>query len=397
MAGENEIVITGAARTPMGKMMGSLGTLKAPELGAVAIKAAVERSGIKPESISGVIMGNVCPAGVGQNPARQAMLKAGLKPETGALTINKVCGSGMMAAVLAAQQIKAGDQSVVVAGGQESMSNIPHYLYTLRGGIKLGDGKLVDGLIYDGIWCALNDVHMGILAEFTAERSGITRQQQDEWALGSNLKAAAAIKEGRFKPEIAQVEILQRKGPPKIVDTDEGPRADATLESLARLNPAFKRDGGTVTAGNASQISDGASALVVTSRAMADKLGSRPLARITGYAIGSMEPKMLFYAPVKAIKLLTESLKMNVNDFDLIEVNEAFCAQTLAGIKDAGLNPEKVNVNGGATALGHPIGSSGARILVSLIYALKQRNARKGLAAICLGGGESVAMAVELV
>ena len=235
MAGENEIVITGAARTPMGKMMGSLGTLKAPELGAVAIKAAVERSGIKPESISGVIMGNVCPAGVGQNPARQAMLKAGLKPETGALTINKVCGSGMMAAVLAAQQIKAGDQSVVVAGGQESMSNIPHYLYTLRGGIKLGDGKLVDGLIYDGIWCALNDVHMGILAEFTAERSGITRQQQDEWALGSNLKAAAAIKEGRFKPEIAQVEILQRKGPPKIVDTDEGPRADATLESLARL------------------------------------------------------------------------------------------------------------------------------------------------------------------
>jgi len=397
MAGSNEIVLAGAARTPMGRLLGSLATLKAPQIGAVAIKGAVERSGLKPDAIDGVIMGNVCPAGIGQAPARQAMLAAGLPPEAAALTVNKVCGSGLIAVVLAAQQIKAGDQRVVIAGGQESMSNIPHYLYTLRNGQKLGDGKLVDGLIYDGIWCALNNVHMGMLAEFTAERSGITRQQQDEWALNSNLKAAAAIKEGRFKPEIVPVELLQKKGPPKVFDTDEGPRADSTLEGLAKLAPAFKRDGGSVTAGNASQISDGAAALSVMAQATAEKLGVKPQARVLGYAIASVEPKMLFYAPVKAIKKLTEALGMDVNGFDLIEINEAFCAQTLAGIKEAGIDPSKVNVNGGATALGHPIGASGARILVTLIHALKARNARKGLAAICLGGGESVALAVELI
>jgi acetyl-CoA C-acetyltransferase len=397
MAANTEIVIAGPARTPMGKLLGSLAPLKAPQLGGVVIKAAVERAGIKPDTVNGVIMGNVCPAGIGQAPARQAMLNAGLSPESEALTVNKVCGSGMMAVVLAAQQIKAGDLQVVVAGGQESMSNVPHYLYTLRTGVKLGDGKLVDGLIYDGLWCAINDVHMGMLAEFTAERSGISRQQQDEWAMGSNLKAAAAIREGKFKAEIAPVEIPQRKGPPKIVDTDEGPRADTTMEALARLSPAFKRDGGTVTAGNASQISDGAAAMVVMAHETADKLGAKPVARILGYAIGSVEPKMLFYAPVKAIRKLTEGIGINVNDFDLIEVNEAFSAQTLAGIKEGGLHPSKVNVHGGATALGHPIGSSGARILVTLIHALKERGQKKGLAAICLGGGESVAMALELI
>jgi acetyl-CoA C-acetyltransferase len=397
MANNPEIVLGGMARTPMGKLLGSLSVLKAPQLGGAAIKAAVARSGVKPEAIDGVIMGHVCPAGIGQAPARQALLAAGLPPEVAALTVNKVCGSGMISVVTAAQQIKAGDAQVVVAGGQESMSNIPHYLYTLRTGIKLGHGQLVDGMIYDGIWCALNDVHMGMLAEFTAERSGITRQMQDEWAVGSNLKSAAAIKDGKFKAEIAPVEIAQKKGPPKIVDTDEGPRPDSTLEAMAKLSPAFKRDGGTVTAANASQISDGAAAMVVMARETAAKLGANPMARILGYAIGSLEPKMLFYAPVKAVRRLTETLGIKVNDFDLIEINEAFAAQTLAGIKDLGIDTRKVNVNGGAVALGHPIGASGARILVTLAYALKDRGLKKGLAAICLGGGEAVAMALELV
>ena len=397
MAENTEIVIAGPARTPMGKMLSSLSSLKAPQLGSVVIKAAVERAGVKPDQVCGVIMGNVCPAGIGQAPARQAMLLAGLPPDVAALTVNKVCGSGMVAVVTAAQQIKAGDCRVVVAGGQESMSNVPYYLRVLRTGQKLGDAKLVDGLVYDGLWCAINDVHMGMLAEFTAERSGISRQQQDEWAVGSNLKSAAAIKDGRFKAEIAPVEIPQRKGAPIIVDTDEGPRPDSSIEGLARLGPAFKREGGTVTAGNASQISDGAAAMVVMARKTADELGVKPVARILGYAIGSVEPKMLFYAPVKAIKKLTDTIGVKVDDFDLIEINEAFCAQTLAGIKEGGLNPARVNVHGGATALGHPIGGSGARILVTLIHALKARGEKKGLAAICLGGGESVAMAVELL
>jgi acetyl-CoA C-acetyltransferase len=397
MAANTEIVLAGPARTPMGKLLGSLSSFNAPKLGGVAIKATVERSGLKPEQIDGVIMGNVCPAGIGQAPARQALLAAGLPPEVAALTVNKVCGSGMIAVVLAAQQIKAGDQNIVIAGGQESMSNIPHYLYTLRNGMKLGDGKLVDGLIYDGIWCALNNVHMGMLAEFTAERSNITRQQQDEWAVGSNVKAAAAISGGKFKSEIAMVEIPQRKGPPKIVEVDEGPRADSTLEGLGKLPTAFKKEGGTVTAGNASQISDGAAALTVMAHETADRLGAKAVARILGYAVGSVEPKMLFYAPVKAVRKLADMLKVDVNSFDLYELNEAFCAQTLAGVKELGLDPAKVNVNGGATALGHPIGASGTRVLVTMINALKDRGLKRGLAAICLGGGEAVALALELL
>ena len=391
-----DIVITGAARTPFGRFLGGLSSLSAPQLGAVAIKAVVERSKVDAKDIHGVIMGNVCPAGIGQAPARQAQIKAGLSPEIPALTINKVCGSGMMAIVLGAQQIKAGDAEIIIAGGQESMSNVPYYLYQLRAGNKLGDVKLKDGMIYDGIWCALEDVHMGILGEFTSERSGITRQMQDEWAANSHRKAVEAIKSGKFKTEIAPVLIPQRKGNPIVIDTDEGPRADTTLEALAKLRPSFK-EGGTVTAGNASSINDGAAAVVVMSKAAADKRGIKPIAKITGYAIGSVEPKMLFYAPVKAIQKLTKNLGVDVNYFDLIEVNEAFSCQTLADIKEGGLDPNKVNVNGGAVALGHPIGASGARIIVTLLHALKDRGLKKGLAAICLGGGESVAMSVELM
>lgn len=391
-----DIVITGAARTPVGRFLGNLASLSAPQLGAIAIKAAIERSKIDPKNIDGVIMGHVCPAGLGQAPARQAQIKAGLSPEIPALTVNKVCGSGLIAVVLAAQQIKAGDAEVIVAGGQESMSNVPYYLYQLRSGNKMGDVKLKDGMIYDGIWCAFEDVHMGILGEFTAERSGITRQMQDEWAANSHRKAVEAIKAGKFKAEIAPVTIPQKKGEPIVVDTDEGPRPDTTLEALAKLRPAFK-EGGTITAGNASSINDGAAAVVVMSKTAADKYGIQPLAKITGYAVASVEPKMLFYAPVKAVQKLTKLLGVDVNYFDLIEINEAFSSQTLADIQELNLDKNKVNVHGGAVALGHPIGASGARILVTLIYALKDRKLKKGLAVICLGGGESVAMSIEMV
>ncbi len=391
-----DIVITGAARTPVGRFLGGLSTLSAPELGAIAIKAAIERSKLDPKEINGVIMGHVCPAGLGQAPARQAQIKAGLSPEIPALTVNKVCGSGLIAVVLAAQQIKVGDADIMIAGGQESMSNVPYYLHQLRVGNKMGDVKLKDGMIYDGIWCAFENVHMGILGEFTAERSTITREMQDEWAANSHLKAIEAIKAGKFKTEIIPVSIPQRKGDPKVIDTDEGPRADTTLETLKKLKPAFK-EGGTITAGNASSINDGAAALVVMSKTVADTHNIKPIANITGYAVGSVEPKMLFYAPVKAVKKLTKKLGVDANFFDLIEINEAFSSQTLADIKELNLDKNKVNVHGGAVALGHPIGASGARILVTLIHALKDRNLKKGLAAICLGGGESVAMSVELM
>jgi acetyl-CoA C-acetyltransferase len=391
-----DIVITGAARTPVGRFLGGLSTLSAPELGAVAIKAAIERSKLDPKEIHGVIMGHVCPAGLGQAPARQAQIKAKLSPEIASLTVNKVCGSGLIAAVLATQQIKVGDAEIIVAGGQESMSNVPYYLHQLRVGNKMGDVKLKDGMIYDGIWCAFENVHMGILGEFTAERSGITREMQDEWAANSHRKSVEAIKAGKFKTEIAPVTIPQRKGDPKIIDTDEGPRADTTLEALKKLRPAFK-EGGTITAGNASSINDGAAAVVVMSKTAADKHGIKPIAKITGYAVGSVEPKMLFYAPVKAVQKLTKALGVDVNYFDLIELNEAFSSQVLADVKELGLDKNKLNVHGGAVALGHPIGASGARILVTLIHALKDRGLKKGLAAICLGGGESVAMSVELM
>ncbi|MCX7785188.1 MAG: acetyl-CoA C-acetyltransferase [candidate division WOR-3 bacterium] len=397
MTNTTEIVIASAARTPVGRFLGGLASLSAAELGGIAIKEAVKRAQITSDDIDGVIMGHVCPAGLGQAPARQSQIKAGLSPEIPALTVNKVCGSGMIAIVLAAQQIKAGDAKIVIAGGQESMSNVPYYLHQLRNGNKMGDVKLVDGMIYDGIWCAFENVHMGMLGEFTAENSGITREMQDEWAYHSHRKAVEAIKNGKFKAEIVPVVIQQKKGEPIVIDTDEGPRADTTMESLAKLKPVFKKDNGTITAGNASSINDGAAALVVMSKEIADKKGIKPLAKITAYATGSVEPKMLFYAPVKAVQRILKQLNVDVNYFDLIEINEAFSSQVLADVKELGIDTQKLNVNGGAVALGHPIGASGARIVVTLLHALKDRNLKKGLAAICLGGGEAVAMAVEMV
>jgi len=397
MANTTEIVIASAARTPIGRFLGGLSTLSAPDLGGIAIKEAVKRAGLTSNDICGVIMGHVCPAGLGQAPARQAQIKSGLSPEIPALTVNKVCGSGLIAVVLSAQQIKAGDAEIMVAGGQESMSNVPYYLHQLRNGNKMGDVKLVDGMIYDGIWCVFENVHMGILGEFTAERSGITREMQDEWAFYSHRKAVDAIKAGKFKTEIVPVVIPQKKGDPIVIDTDEGPRAETTMESLAKLRPAFKKENGTITAGNASSINDGGAALVIMSKAVADKKGIKPLARITAYATGSVEPKMLFYAPVKAVQRVMEKLDVDINYFDLIEVNEAFSSQVLADAKELGMDPNKVNVHGGAVALGHPIGASGARILITLLHALKDRGLKKGLAGICLGGGEAVAMSVEML
>ncbi len=397
MSNHNEIYIVSGARTPVGRFLGGLSSLKASDLGGIAIKEAVKRAGIDGNDVDGVIMGNVCPAGLGQAPARQAAIKAGLSPEIPALTVNKVCGSGMISIVLAAQQIKAGDAEIMVAGGQESMSNVPYYLYQLRNGNKMGDVKLVDGMIYDGIWCVFNDVHMGVLGEFTAENSGITREMQDEWAAGSHRKAVEAMKNGKFQAEIVPVVIPQRKGEPIVIDKDEGPRLDTTLEALAKLKPVFKKENGTITAGNASSINDGAAALVVMSKTAADEKGIKPIAKITAYATGSVEPKMLFYAPVKAVQKILKQLNVDIDYFDLIELNEAFSSQVLADVKELGIDTKKLNVHGGAVALGHPIGASGARIVVTLLHALKDRGFKNGLAAICLGGGEAVAMAVEMM
>lgn len=391
-----DTLIVGAARTAVGRFLGGLASLRAPDLGAAAIKAAVERSGVDPKAVDGVIMGNVCPAGIGQNPARQASLIAKMPVEVPALTVNKVCGSGMVAIGLGCQQIKAGDAKVVVAGGQESMSNVPYYLKTLRNGNKMGDAKLQDGLIYDGIWDYFGDVHMGVLGDFTAQHAGVTREEQDRWAARSHANAVAAIKAGKFKAEIAAISIPQRKGDPIVIDTDEGPRADTTFEKLSSLKPVFGKDG-TVTAGNASSINDGGAALVLADGAYAKAQGLKPLARVVAYATGSVEPKMLFFAPVTAVKNLMQVQGVNIDHFDLIEINEAFASQVLADGKGLGWNPDKVNVTGGAISLGHPIGCSGARVVVSLIHALRERGLRTGLAAACLGGGEATAISVELV
>ncbi len=391
-----ETVILGAVRTAVGRFLGGLASLRAPDLGAIAIKEAMKRSGAAAADVDGVIMGNVCPAGIGQAPARQAAIHSGLSPEVPALTVNKVCGSGMLAVSLACQMIKAGDAKLVVAGGQESMSNVPYYLKRLRTGQKMGDAKLQDGMIYDGIWDYFGDVHMGELGDFTASNSGITREEQDKWAFGSHQKAIAAIKAGKFKKEIVPVEVPQRRGDPKVIDTDEGPRADAALEKLAKLRAVFSKDG-TVTAGNASSINDGAAALVVSSEAYAKEKGLKPLAKVVTYSTGSVEPKMLFYAPVKAVKTLLEIQGVDVGYFDLIELNEAFASQFLADSKELGWDLGKVNVHGSGISMGHPVGCSGARILVTLIHALQDRGLSKGLAAICLGGGEATAMSIELL
>ncbi len=387
-------VIVAGARTPIGKFLGGLSPLAAPKLGGIAIAEAMKRAGLGASDPDEVIMGHVVQGGAGQAPARQAQLAAGIDPAIGALTINKVCGSGLKAVMLAAQAVRAGDAKIVVAGGMESMSNVPHYLYTGRTGVKLGDTKLVDGVVKDGLWCSFNDCHMGALAEFTAANSKIGRVEQDEFSVQSHKKAAAAMAAGRFKDEIVSVSIAQRKGDPIVIADDEPVRPDTTIEGLAKLPTAFQKDG-TVTAGNAPGLNDGGAALIVMEEQEALRRGLVPLAKITGYATGGGDPKMLFYAPVVAVnKLLAQSGK-KIDSFDLIEANEAFAVQALADGKELGWDWNRVNVNGGAVALGHPIGASGARVLVTLLYAMKDRGAQSGLATLCLGGGNAVALSVE--
>ena len=386
-------VIVSATRTPIGKFLGALASFTAPRLGAIAIREAVKRAGVDAKDIDEVIMGHVVQGGAGQAPARQAAIHAGLPGEIPALTINKVCGSGLKAVMLAAQSIKAGDNQVVVAGGQESMSSAPHYLFGLRGGVKLGNQDLVDGVIRDGLWCSFGDCHMGGHAEYTAQKAGVSREEQDRFALDSHLKAVAAQQECRFKSEIVPVEIADRKGK-TTVEQDESPRADTTMEALAKLKPAFQKDG-TVTAGNAPGLNDGASALVVTSLAYAQAHGLTPLARVTAYATGGGEPRDLFFAPIVAVQNLMQREGKRIADYDLIEANEAFAVQALADGRALDWDWSRVNVNGGAVALGHPIGASGARVLTTLLYAMRARNKATGLATLCLGGGNAVALSVE--
>jgi len=394
----DEAVILSAARTAVGKFQGGLSSIPATKLGAVAVKAVVERAGIDPKDIEEVLMGNVVQAGNGQAPARQAAIFAGLPPTVGATTINKVCGSGLKAAMMSAQAIRAGDAELFVAGGMESMSRVPYLVSGRSGELKFGNQQLTDALLNDGLWDPFENWGMGNAAEFIADEYEVTRAAMDEFALRSHLKAAEAQEAGRFKLEIVPVQIPGRKGEVTIFDADEGPRRDASLESLAKLKPAFKTDG-KVTAGNASSVNDGASAVVIASRAYAEKNNLAPIARITGYAQAALEPKYLFAAPAYAIPKLLKKIDWKLSDVDLFEVNEAFAAQVLAdgyALADQGWDWDKVNVNGGAIALGHPLGASGTRILTTLIYALKDRGLKRGIASLCLGGGEAVAMAVEV-
>ncbi|MCA9869994.1 MAG: acetyl-CoA C-acetyltransferase [Anaerolineae bacterium] len=394
--GYPEVVIVGAARTPIGKFQGALSTVSAPQLGATAIRAAVKRAGVDPATVDEVLMGNVVSSGEGQAPARQAGIGAGLPVTVGATTVNKICGSGLKTVMMAAQAIRSGDGDVFVAGGMESMNQIPYYLLKGRFGYRMGNADLVDGMIHDGLWCAFEKHHMGNSAEWIAREYEVTREAQDEFALESHRRAIAAMDAGRFAAEITPVEIPQRKGPALVVQTDETPRRDSTLEALARLRPAFEA-GGTVTAGNAPPISDGGAAVVVMSGERAQATGARPLARITGYAQAAVKPLELFTAPIFAVRRLMDRLGVSIDYFDLIEVNEAFAAQTIADGRALGMDWDKVNVNGGAVAMGHPIGCSGARVLVTLLYALQQRGLRTGLATLCLGGGEAVALSVEML
>ena len=394
MSKDREAVIAGAARTAIGKFQGTLAKESAPKLGGAAIRAAVERAGIAPNQVEEVIMGCVLAAGVGQAPARQAALLAGIPDTVGALTINKVCGSGLKSVMLAAQAIRAGDAQCIAAGGMENMSAAPYLLTDARTGYRLGDGKLVDSMVHDGLWCAINDFHMGNTGELVAEKYTIGREEQDRFAAASHKKAAAAQAAGKFDREIVPYAIPQKKGEPILFAKDEAVRPDTTAEVLAKLRPAFA-EGGTVTAGNAPGVNDAGAAVIVMSEAAAERAGVKPLARVIGYATGGMDPKWVMMAPVDAVKKLLKTTGMKIDDFDLIELNEAFSVQALAVMREIGANPEKVNVNGGAVALGHPIGASGARILVTLLHAMKDRGAKKGLAALCLGGGNAVAMAVE--
>jgi acetyl-CoA C-acetyltransferase len=390
-----DAVIVSAVRTPVGRFQGTLAALSASDLGAIAVRAAVERAGVDPATIDEVLMGNVVLAGQGQAPARQAAIKAGLPPTIGATTVNKICGSGLKTVMLAAAMVAAGDGHVYVAGGMESMNNGPYLLHQARFGYRLGDGKLVDAMVYDGLWCAFEDHHMGNSAEWIAREYNLTREELDEYAYHSQMKAIAAVDGGHFKEEIVPVEIPQRRGDPILFDTDEVPRRDTSLEKLARLKPAFQPDG-IVTAGNSPGITDGGAATVVMSRAKAEELSIRPLARIVAYDQAAVEPLKIFTAPIFAVRKVLAKTGTKVEDYDMVEMNEAFAAQCLADGRELGLDWEKVNGNGGAIALGHPIGCSGARVLVTLIYALRQRGLKRGLVTLCLGGGEAVAMAIEM-
>ena len=390
----DDLLIVGAARTPIGRFQGALKDVPAPELGAVAIREAVRRAGIDPAIVDEVLMGCVLQAGLGQAPARQASLRAGLPSGVGATTINKVCGSGLKAVMLGAAMLSVGDAEVIVAGGMESMNGAPYLLSQARFGYRLGEGKLVDSLVYDGLWCALEQQHMGLLAEHTADVYGIGREEMDAFALRSHERAIAAMDRGAFTAEIAPVLVRGRDGREALFACDECPRRDTSLEKLARLAPAFHPQG-RITAGNASSIADGAAALVIMRRERARELGCAPLARIISYAQAAVEPREIFSAPVYAVRKVLQRARLGLADMELIELNEAFAAQTLADGRALGLDWERVNVNGGAIALGHPIGASGARVLVTLLYALKERGLRRGLAALCLGCGEAVAMVVE--
>ena len=395
MTDQTTPVILSACRTPIGKYLGGLAPLTAPKMGALVVKEAVRRARIDAGAVEEVILGNVLQGGVGQAPARQAAIHSGLPGIIPALTINKVCGSGLKAVMLAAQAIKAGDEQCLVAGGMESMTNAPHYVYGMRGGIKAGDQNLVDGMIRDGLWDSFSNQHMGNLAEYTAKKAGISRADQDAFALASHQKAVAAMEACHFKDQIVPVEIPGKKGP-TVVEKDESPRKDTTLEALAALKPSFEKDG-TVTAGNAPGLNDGASALVVASLAFAKAHGLTPLARITGYATGGGEPKDLFFAPIVAVQNLMAKTRAKIGDYDLIEANEAFAVQALADGRALGWDWDRVNVHGGAIALGHPIGASGARVLTTLLYALRDRKQTTGLATLCLGGGNAVALSVEVM
>jgi acetyl-CoA C-acetyltransferase len=389
-----EAVVISATRTPVGKFLGALKSFKATDLGAIVVREAVKRAGVAPADVDEVIMGCVIQAGLGQNPARQAALRGGLPDTVSAVTVNKVCGSGLKAVMMAAQGVQLGDTEIVVAGGMESMSNAPYLIPKAREGYRLGHGTLVDSVINDGLWCAFDDQHMGCTGEVVSERFHVSRQEQDEYSLNSHRKAASAIKSGKFREEIVPVEIPQKKGAPVVFDTDEPVREDTSMESLGKLKPAFK-EGGTVTAGNAPGVNDGASALVITSADRARSIGVEPLARIVGQATSGVEPKLVMMAPVEAIRKLLQKTGWALNEVDLIELNEAFAVQAVAITRELDLDPEKLNVNGGAVALGHAIGQSGSRILTTMLYEMKRRDAHRGIAALCLGGGNAVAMAVE--
>ena len=396
MSSYPDVFIVGAARTPIGKFLGGLSPLKASDLGAIAIQSAMSRAGIDGTQVDEVLMGHVVQAGSGQAPARQAQIKAGIDPVAGATTINKVCGSGLKAVMLAAQAIKAGDAHTIVAGGQESMSTVPHYLFTGRSGVKLGDATLKDGVVLDGLWCSFNDCHMIELAQYTAEKAKLTREDLDRFSAESQQKAAAAWAACKFSSEIATVTIPQRKGDPVVISKDESVRGDTTAETLAKLPAVTKDRGGMITAGNAPGLNDGGAALVVMSGERVKQSNATPIARVVAYATGGGAPKDLFFAPIDAVQKLMTKMNVKIDHFDLIEANEAFASQALADGNALGWDWSRVNVNGGAVAIGHPIGASGARVLVTLLYALKDRGKKHGLATLCLGGGNAVALAVEM-